>query len=85
MLSIFRPSAKSVTLSQAFVMVFSNELGLFGTLKPPISQRLVKRETRIMRDPAMVMTAHRTDLMVTMIVHMVNTLIYVSESNWLIK
>ena len=33
---------------------------------------MVKRETRIIREPAMVITAHNTDLMVTMIVHIFN-------------
>ena len=33
---------------------------------------LVKRETRIMREPAMVITAHNTDLMVTIIVHILH-------------
>ena len=62
----------SPNLSSALLKEFAKELALLGTWKPPMSHLLVNSDTRIMREPAMVITAQSTERMVTMMVHIVS-------------
>lgn len=45
---------------------------LLGTVHPPVIHLSENKETSIMRVAAMVMTAHSTDLTLTMIVHILD-------------
>ena len=58
--------------SRALLKDLEKEFALLGTWNPPMSHRLVKRETRIIREPAMVITAHNTERIVTIMVHIVS-------------
>ena len=62
----------SPNLSNALLKELVKELALVGTWKPPMSHLLVNRETSIIREPAMVITAQSTERMVTMMVHIVS-------------
>ena len=67
--STFLPCVKSLNLSRAFIAKFEIDWELVGTWKPPMSHLSVNKETRIIRDPAMVITAHNTERIVTIMVH----------------
>ena len=67
--STFLPCVKSLNLSRAFIAKFEIDWELVGTWKPPMSHLSVNKETRIIRDPAMVITAHSTERIVTIMVH----------------